>query len=892
MNFPTTYKAMKLKFLALVALYSLLHSFTPSLLHAQVNVTKRGITPPRNLWNYHQGQTTSRFGQMMGVRRYSSAVGDTLVGFLPVYYLGDSLLKVGTYTVLHSGNVGSFAITTETDPTVPAYPKTLTSAAVLLAQMLTVDGTGSGLDADLLDGQHGAFYQNASNLTAGTLALARLPIGTANQLLRTNAGATAAEWFTPTYLTANQTITLSGAVTGSGTTTITTTLSALGATTSGQVLTWNGSAWAAAAASGGITGSGTTNYVPKWSGSTALGNSQIFDNGTNVVVGGASPIGKMTVTGSAGFGKSMSFDNSEVLWRGDGLAHYVLRSNDGGVAGMSMVDVSATGNHSGGGNTMWHVSRSSGSTIFETFGRVKATTFTMTTGAAANTTLVGDGTGAATWQSLWYQSGGVKTENPVIIGSVSPSSTGHMFTIYNNYSSTGQASLNSFSAINLTNQNTTNNNWTAIQWSANNNGGISASLAAQYTNHASLYADLAISTRAVDGFQQRVRFGANGLSTIDGSAASPSMSFINDTDIGMYRVAANTLGFTTAGIERFRIGASGEVYFNVSAGSSGQMLQSNGAASPPTWVTAALLPSALNTQTLRHNGTNWVTSSNLANDGVNTTFTGSLRIPDGSAAAPAVVFSNDLNSGFFRIGADILGIALNGTEDARFSDGQMSMVLGSTALPAYSFTGDPNTGWWSPSADAQAWSTGGTERMRLTSSSFTTSNLTNFDIAASSQWSMFVGGQGLYGVSSAITAQTADFIIVNPLAAGLPAAGLQLFEDNDNPTPNRVRITVPTITANYDQTVTTASGEIGVWLRTVPVAIDFPSTGVNSFSEASITLTGAVVGKPCIPGFSTTVQGTWTAYCATAGIITLRFTNTSAVAIDPVSSTFEVHQKL
>ncbi|WP_426238185.1 hypothetical protein [Pararhizobium sp. DWP1-1-3] len=36
------------------------------------------------------------------------------------------------------------------------------------------DGAGSGLDADLLDGQEGAFYQNAANLT-GTIPDARLP---------------------------------------------------------------------------------------------------------------------------------------------------------------------------------------------------------------------------------------------------------------------------------------------------------------------------------------------------------------------------------------------------------------------------------------------------------------------------------------------------------------------------------------------------------------------------------------------------------------------------------------------------------------------------------------------------------------------------------------------
>jgi hypothetical protein len=36
-------------------------------------------------------------------------------------------------------------------------------------------GAGSGVDADLLEGQHGSFYQNASNLNAGTIPSARLP---------------------------------------------------------------------------------------------------------------------------------------------------------------------------------------------------------------------------------------------------------------------------------------------------------------------------------------------------------------------------------------------------------------------------------------------------------------------------------------------------------------------------------------------------------------------------------------------------------------------------------------------------------------------------------------------------------------------------------------------
>lgn len=48
------------------------------------------------------------------------------------------------------------------------------TAADVLTKIKTVDGTGSGLDADLLDGQSIAFFQNASNIDSGTLAAARI----------------------------------------------------------------------------------------------------------------------------------------------------------------------------------------------------------------------------------------------------------------------------------------------------------------------------------------------------------------------------------------------------------------------------------------------------------------------------------------------------------------------------------------------------------------------------------------------------------------------------------------------------------------------------------------------------------------------------------------------
>ena len=58
----------------------------------------------------------------------------------------------------------------------------------------------------------------------------------------------------------------------------------------------------------GIGGSGTTNYVSKFTSSNVLGNSQIFDNGTSVGVGTATPFGTFNVV--AGTNKSLIIQDS------------------------------------------------------------------------------------------------------------------------------------------------------------------------------------------------------------------------------------------------------------------------------------------------------------------------------------------------------------------------------------------------------------------------------------------------------------------------------------------------------------------------------------------------------------------------------------------------------
>jgi hypothetical protein len=65
--------------------------------------------------------------------------------------------------------------------------------------------------------------------------------------------------------------------------------------------------------SGGIGGSGTTNYVAKFTGSTTIGNSQIFDNGTNVGIGTTNPAYKLDISGDVRW--SGTLQGGSVPWQ-------------------------------------------------------------------------------------------------------------------------------------------------------------------------------------------------------------------------------------------------------------------------------------------------------------------------------------------------------------------------------------------------------------------------------------------------------------------------------------------------------------------------------------------------------------------------------------------------
>ncbi len=89
---------------------------------------------------------------------------------------------------------------------------------------------------------------------------------------------------------------------------------------------------------GTITGGGTANYIPKLTSVTAIGNSQIFDNGTNVGIGTAAPAAKLSVGGNGQAGWSIyGYGGTGVVGQGSGVSSqgvYGFNQNTTGGAGV------------------------------------------------------------------------------------------------------------------------------------------------------------------------------------------------------------------------------------------------------------------------------------------------------------------------------------------------------------------------------------------------------------------------------------------------------------------------------------------------------------------------------------------------------------------------------
>lgn len=200
--------------------------------------------------------------------------------------------------------------------TLKARTKKLTASAIL-SMLIGVGGAGSGLDADLLDGQHGSYYRDAGNINAGTLAVARggtgiasyttgdilyatgtttlskLAIGTNGHFLKVASGLPSYAAITVSDIASG---TLGVARGGTGLASFTagdlpyatgaTTIAALGIGASGRVLTSSGSApqW-----SNSLSLAGTTAATSTTTGN--LINAGGFGNAGDIIAGGNGQFG-------------------------------------------------------------------------------------------------------------------------------------------------------------------------------------------------------------------------------------------------------------------------------------------------------------------------------------------------------------------------------------------------------------------------------------------------------------------------------------------------------------------------------------------------------------------------------------------------------------------------
>jgi hypothetical protein len=96
-----------------------------------------------------------------------------------------------------------------------------------------------------------------------------------------------------------------------------------------------------------VTGTGTTNYLPKFTGASAIGNSQVFDDGTNVGIGTITPGSKFDVTNTLG----TAYDASNTLVSGQTMRISNLSTSSSIASTLLFI---ATGG--GGGNGLGSIS--------------------------------------------------------------------------------------------------------------------------------------------------------------------------------------------------------------------------------------------------------------------------------------------------------------------------------------------------------------------------------------------------------------------------------------------------------------------------------------------------------------------------------------------------------
>ena len=258
--------------------------------------------------------------------------------------------------------------------------------------------------------------------------------------------------------------------------------------------------------------------------------------------------------------------------------------------------------------------------------------------------------------------------------------------------------------------------------------------------------------------------GQNG----DGES-NPSYTWTNDSNTGMFRAGSNAIGFSTDGSEKVRFTPDGNVGINVQnpvekLDIDGKLQvsdqvkgSSSGSASAPsyTWtgdVDTGMFRAGSDAIGFSTAGSERVRLAPDGNVGIDIQnpaekldIDGTLQVSDqikgfkgGTASSPAYTWTDDTNTGLFRIREDVIGLSTSGEERLQVvEDGKVGInlkdpqervdVQGSVQVsdqfkgqngdgesnPSYTWTNDSNTGMFRAGSNAIGFSTDGTEKVRL-----------------------------------------------------------------------------------------------------------------------------------------------------------------------------------
>jgi hypothetical protein len=201
---------------------------------------------------------------------------------------------------------------------------------------------------------------------------------------------------------------------------------------------------------------------------------------------------------------------------------------------------------------------------------------------------------------------------------------------------------------------------------------------------------------------------------LDGSASNPFYSFSDDPDCGVYRVGANVVGIATGGTLRAQFTSNG-----LEMPSGQQIYLADGAAAAPGIVFGNDTDTGIFRSTTNQMGfaTGGVLRFSATSDGFLLPSGQQLLLPDAAAAAPALIFAADPDTGIYRDSGNSLAIAVGGGNTGAVFRSTLCAIYapiwardGSAGAPAYTFENDTDTGIYRRTANEVTIAAGGVPR--------------------------------------------------------------------------------------------------------------------------------------------------------------------------------------